>query len=256
MRNKDFYNIVRHSLHQTPVPANDEHLAHMLSLSKKEISRRQNRERISYARFLSMQIKYVGWKIWAAQGVFLLIIRSLLTRFYGRDDPKYMMRLLSALSVLVLMTALPLIYRSVRCQMQEVEAATRFSSVKLLMAKLTMIGIGDLFLLGTIFLSALWKSSLRADSVFFTLCFPFLLTGSVCLFLLGHLNARQFFVGSTGFCSLCILFSCVGLRHFENLLCPPLSLGWALTCALLMLFCIRQFRYIMYRSPYAEMQLA
>ncbi len=256
MKNKDFCNTLRQSLHQTPIPADDGHLANTLSLAGNEISRVQGRERISYTRFLSMQIKYIGWKIWAAQGVFLLMIRGFLSGFYARDDARYLMRLLSALSVLVLMTALPLIYRSIRYQMQEIEAAARFSSVKLLMAKLTMIGIGDLFLLGTIFLSALWKSSLQADSVFLILCFPFLLAGSVCLFLLGHFDARQFFVGGTGFCSLCILFSCVGLRHFENLFDRSFSVGWASICALLMLFCIRQFRYIMHRSPYAEMQLA
>lgn len=256
MRNKDFRNTLRQSLHQTPIPTDDKHLAYTLSLAGNETVRMQRKERISYARFLSMQIKYIGWKIWAAQGVFLLMIRGFLDSFYVRDNPRYTMRLLSALSVLVLMTALPLIYRSVRYQMQEVEAAARFSSVKLLMAKLTMIGIGDLFILLGTFLCALWRTSLQAGSVFLTLFFPFLLTGSVCLFLLGHLNARQFFAGSTGFCSLCILYSCAGLRHFENLFCRPFSAGWTLICALLMLFCIRQFRYIMYRSPYAEMQLA
>lgn len=246
---------LREALRRSDLPADRKHFEGTLLLARKQAQQMHRRRRISFARFLAAQIRFIGWKIWTMQGLFLAAVHALFFRIYREDEPRYMVRLLCCLSILILMTALPFLYRSVRYQMQEVESAARFSLVKLLSAKLAMIGIGDLFLLSGIFAVTLRKTSLSAESVFLSLCFPFLLACSGCLFMLGHLSARNFLIGSIGLCSLLILLAALHLRHYEVLSGYALSGKWLAACILLLLVCIRECRHILYRSSYAEMQL-
>lgn len=258
MRKKDLETKLGRSL-QPPVTADKKHFADTCLLAEKEFCLRQKRERISFIPFLSAQIKYIGWKIWLGQGGFLLLSSNMFSRFYGGDylkSPLHMAKLLFCLSVLVFMTALPFLYRSVRYRMQEVEAATRFSCVKLLMAKLAIVGIGDIFILSGIFCVTMWNTSLQAGSILLYLCFPFLLAGSGCLFLLGHFTPEQFFAGSTGGCAFLLFAASVLFRQDTLSLFHSFSTGWIAVCGFLVIFCIRQCRYILYRSAYTEMQLS
>lgn len=255
MNNKIFETALRQALRQDDIPADTKHYENTLMLAGKETLRIQKRERITFTRFLAAQIRFIGWKIWGMQSLFLFAAYAVLSRFYRKEQPRHLVSLLFCLSVLVLMTALPFLYRSVRYRMQEVESASRFSLVKLLTAKLTIIGIGDLFMLGGIFIITLWETSLPAESIFISLCFPFLLACNGCLFMLGRLNAGNFFAGSIGLCTFLIFFAVLLLRHYEALLRYALFERWIAVCALLLLLCIRECRYIIYCSSYAEMQL-
>lgn len=260
VRRGEFEKKLRKSLHQMPVMADGKymertHMERTRILADREIFRKKKRERITFLRFLTRQAAFIGWKVWTLQLLFLLVISRAFAGFYGKGEPRYPVKLLACLSVLVLMTALPLIYRSVHYRMQEVEGASRFSSVRLLMAKLAMIGIGDLLVLGGIFAAAVWKTSLQADRVFLSLCFPFLLAGSGCLYMLGHCKAKRFLAGSMSLCTACILLSALWSGDCGTLAEGSFLAGWFAICGLLALFCIRQFRYILYRSAYAEMQI-
>lgn len=259
MKKAAFEQRLQEALHQLPTTVSERHFADTLLLARKEACRKQYRERISFTQFLTMQIKFIGWKIWTAQGIFLLLIRGLLANLYGRnhlENPQSMVRVLFCLSVLVFMTALPFLYRSARYQMQETEAAARFSSVKLLLAKLIVIGIGDVSMLSGIFLTAIVKTSLQADRALLYLCFPFLLAGSGCLFMLGHFSPKPFFVGSMGLCSFLVLTFSILPQPYESLFQQSFSAGWLVICVLLAAFCIQQLRHILYHSFYTEMQIA
>lgn len=259
MKNRDFEKILKQALHQPPVPESNEHLQKTRLLAVKEACQRHTRKRISFAQFLSAQIRFIGWKVWAVQGIFLLAVSTMLTHIYGNyffERPQAMTKVLFCLSVIVCMTAIPFIYRSVRYQMQEVEAAAYFSSVKLLTAKLMVIGIGDIFILTGIFITTIIKTSLQAGSTVLYLCLPFLLVSSICLFLLGHFTPKNFLAGSIGFCSFLTIVCAVIPNQFELLFQQSFSLEWMTVCTLLTVFCIQQFRYILYRSSYTEMQIA
>ncbi len=256
MRNEELERQLRKSFQQSYITADENRLKNIQMLAGREILRRKERERISFSRFLLMQVKFIGWKVWTLQLFFLLMINRAFVSLYGRENPRYLIKLLACLSILVLMMALPFLYRSVRYRMQEVETASRFSAVKLLTARLVMIGIGDLFLLGGIFSAATWKTSLGADSVFLSLSFPFLFAGSGCLYLLGHCKAKQFLAGSMGLCLFFILSTAFGPGYDETPAGQFLTQSLPVICGMLAIFCICQFRYILYRSTYAEMQIA
>lgn len=257
MKEQELEKKLKQALCQPHTIANEKHLQNTILLVKEEACQKKKRERISFSRFLIMQTKYIGWKIWSVQGIFLLFISYLLSRFYDyRESPQFVTKLLFCLSILLFMTALPFIYRSVRYQMQEIEAATRFSCVKLLMAKLIIIGIGDIFMMSGIFFTTIIKTSLQADSVILYLCFPFLLVSSGCLFMLGHFTPKHFFAGSMGLCLFFIIIIPGILGQYEVIFQQSFSVRWLVVCVMLISFCIWQFHYIIYRSCYTEKQIA
>ncbi len=257
MKEEVFEKELRRALQQPCTIVRENHFEETILLVKEEARRKKKRERFSFLRFLIMQGKYIGWKIWGVQGMVLLIISYLLTCFYHyRVSPPFVAKLMFYLSVLVFMTALPFIYRSVRYQMQEIEAATRFSSVKLLMARLIIIFIGDVFMMSGIFFTTIIKTSLQADSILLYLCFPFLLVSSGCLFMLGHLTPKHFLTGSMGLCLFFIIIISGLPGQYGALFQQSFSVRWLAVCLLLISFCIKQFYYITHHSCYTEMQIA
>ena len=247
---------LRQALHRFPSVISDAHLQETILQAGKAACQRQNRRRISFARFLWKQIPLIGWKLWCIQGIFLLSAYGVLSDFSDYlKAPLRLAKLLFCLSIAVFMTALPLLYRSARWRMQEIEAAARFSSIKLLLSKLIVIAIGDLSLLGGIFLTALVKTSLRADTIVIYLCFPFLLAGGGCLFMLGHFPPGRFLTGCLLFCSALALTFAFLPEQRRLLFQPTFSAGWAVVCGLLFAFCAHQIRYLIKTSTYVEMQL-
>lgn len=244
------------ALHQIPSKGGDPRLQATILLARKEACRKQTRERISFARFLKKQIPLIGWKLWSIQGVFLVAASCVLPDGSGYlTSPRHLARLLFCLSVAVFMTALPLLYRSIRCQMQEIEAASRFSSVRLLLARLIVIGIGDISLLGGILFTATAKTALPADIAVIYLCLPFLLACGGCLFMLGHFPPGRFLAGSTLFCFALLLLFSVPFRQSTLLFHPSYQGGRIILCALLSVFCAYQLRYIIKASSYGELQI-
>lgn len=190
------------------------------------------------------------------QGTLLFAVCWLLSHLFGQGywkDPQSVAGLLFCLSVLIFMTAPPFLYRSIRYRMQEVEAAARFSSVRLLMARLIIIGIGEAALLSGILLTAPVKTALLPSSAMVSILFPFLLASSGCLYLLGHVCPRQFLAGSMGLCGFLLMVLSLAHRHFH--LFFRLSPGWIGICTLLIAFCCHQFHHILHNCAYAEMQV-
>lgn len=249
---------LKQSLHQ-PLPAvNHAHLYATILLVQKEVCRKQRQQHISFARFLGKMIPAIGWKLWFLQGIFLLA-------FYGYgfcfdpaeylQSPPRLAKRLFCLSIAVFMTALPLLYRSVRWRMQEIEAAAHFSSVKLLLAKLIVVGIGDISLLSGIFLATVVKTPLPADTAVLYLCIPFLLACAGCLFMLGHFPPDRFLSGSLLFCTALLLTFSVLPAQCAFLFQPSFSAARIILCALLFTFCAQQLRYLIKVSSYEELQL-
>ncbi len=255
---RHFEEQVRQAFHQTPLVESDVHMKETIFLARSEVCRRYERKRISFIYFLSHQIKFIGWKVWGMQSGIVLTSVILLSRFFEQDylkRPQDILKLLFCLSVFVSMTALPLIYRSVRYQMQEMEAVTYFSSARLLVARLIIIGMGDISLLGISLIVTIIKTSLQTSNVFLSLYVPFLFVSGSLLFMIGHFSPRYFFTGSIGLCLFLIVAYMIASQYFRFLFEQSLFPIWMGVCALLIIFCIQQFYYILHRSLYTEMQV-
>lgn len=236
-----------------------EHLEQVKQLAKKELSQKTELERIGFAQFLCAQVRFIGWRIWLAQAILLAVICGFLAASMGEYyliNPRYAAQALCCLSVLVLMTALPFISRALKYKMHEIEAATRFSSVRLLMARLLIIGVGDLFALCGFWCVATLKTPLPAGSALLYSLFPFLLASCGLLFLLGNLPAARFAVGSTAMCcALLTVYALLG-RLYPAFYRQTFTALWIVVCAALAALCVIQARQIVNRARYTELQLA
>lgn len=211
------------------------------------------RRRIGFLAFLRRQMRFIYWKIWLVQGgmLFLLygIFMSLFDSFFARRQTPFF---LCCFSILIMLSAVPILYRSTRYTMYEVELASRFSMIKLLVAKLLAIGTGNMVLLGTVLFLTVLKTTMQIESALLYIIVSYLAAASGFLYLLGHIPAEKMQAGSIGLgCALFFLLVC--LKEF----CPAFfaqtfSAGWIAVSFMLFLFCIWQFRYLVCYSAYAQ----
>ncbi|MBD5457993.1 MAG: hypothetical protein HDR27_05395 [Lachnospiraceae bacterium] len=126
---------------------------------------------LSFGGFMAKQIRFLAWKIWFLQGMVLALLCAVFFSIYGiRPDsiqgilPKmlanngadvmtcgvplewaerFFARFLCGCSGVIAACAVPILRRSLRYRMFEVERATRFSVRGGLAAQLLFIGVGD-----------------------------------------------------------------------------------------------------------------
>lgn len=257
MRKQNFRNLLRSTMQEVELPVRNEHLQKTISLAKNEWKERVVRPRITFSKFLAAQIKFVGWKIWLAQAIVVLCLSFLLVYLgdYILNNPRNGALLLCSISILVLMSAFPFIQRSVRYKMYEIETATRFSATKQLLAKLLIIGIGDISMLCSIVCVAIINTPLETKSILLYLLLPFLIASSGLLYLIGHTPIEKISQNSVVICMVLFLAFTILGKTYPIVFKQTFSFKWAAICVILILFCIYQIRYILYRSSYEEMQL-
>ncbi len=257
MKNTDFEKLLKQSLHEIPNVENG--MEHMILLARSQASRRYKRERIPFRWFLTKQVRYIGWKLWAIQGLMLLLFDRMLIQLYGErfwDSPTSVARLLFCVSTLVAMMTLPMLYRSRKYRMQEIESASYFSCTKLLMAKLAVIGSGDVLLLAGMFRMTMVRTSTQAGNLAFYLLLPFLVMSAAYLYMMGHCSGNGFFVGSITLGTAMLLFAVALPGRWLPLFQQSMTLGWLIFCIGLLAFSAEQLRYLLHRSPYAELQIS
>lgn len=232
------------------------HMNETIYLVRKEIAKKAECKRLSFWQFLKTQIRFIGYKIWMMQLVILGIVYACMTSFFEKYYTQHaedLPKLLMVLAIVVLMTAIPFLYRSIRYRMQEIESVTYVSSVRLMMSRLFLIAIGDGVILGSMYVMAISNSITPKMVLFLCLSIPFFVACNGCLFMVGHLKPEYFLTGSIGLCVAMIgLFLYKGAwleLLFQNEICG------VLICALLMMLCIYQI-WNMHESSYVELQIS
>ncbi len=142
--------------------------------------------------------KYIGWKVWLIQGLYLIITSQLmygLSVFSNNLEQIIGMKILFVICGGIPYLSLPYLYRSWQYNMNEIEGASYYSYSSQLIIKMLTIGIGDICMLaGGVLLSiSIFHISALKAIVICTL--PFLLLSSVLLFVISHIKAnKSFFV--------------------------------------------------------------
>lgn len=133
---------------------------------------------LSTFRFLLTQAAYLRPWNWLVS-VGILVAALLITRNY---NPQEVWRVSALLPFAALATVTEL-SRSARYHMEELELSARFSLKTLLMARLTLLGLGNLVLLAVLLpLVAGWSQLPLAQTGCMLLC-PYCLTSLICLVL-------------------------------------------------------------------------
>lgn len=141
---------------------------------------------LSFGALIRKQLRFFAWKIWFLQGMilaalctaFLCLYHESALSWFAATLPKF----LCCCSGAVALSAVPLLRRSFRYRMMELEQSTRFSVTGSLAAQLLFIGIGDLTML-TVLAGIVWQYGLTGSVIFVSLVIPFLTTAATCLML-------------------------------------------------------------------------
>ena len=189
---------------QPDLQISEEHLIQTIRASRIAYQSRKQRERIRYSAFFLRQVRFVGAPVWLLQGFLLLCAFWL----FGLGDistvsnlaPRHLPVLLGCFAVFIAMTSIPFIGRSTQYGMLETEMATRISIPKLLLTRISIIGVGNVLLLTVSFLLASTKAELGTGSIALYLLLPYLMACCGCLFIQAYAHrGYQGFV-STAFC--------------------------------------------------------
>lgn len=254
---KNVKTLLKENLKINDTSVNETPLQQTLQLLRQEQLYNPHRERICFRTFLALQIKFIGWKIWLVQGLILAALCYIITIRFGNDlyySKRYATVFICEISVMVLMTSVPFIQRSLRHKMHEQEMASYFSSIKLIVAKLIIIGIGDIFILNGILFLIVFKNYLNISSALLYAVFTVLFTSCALMYLLGHTPAQWFSPCCLGLCAALL----TGIKLLNRLLpaffSQSFSMVWISVCLVLLLLYLSQLRYIMHCSSYAKIQ--
>lgn len=185
---------------------------------------------ISIVSFLLSQLGYIRKRVWCVS--ILIFILALSSSFFFPVDYLWF---IAALTPILALTILSESGRSTYYGMAELEMATRFSLRNILLARLAILGLNNLFLLCLLTLISFWHHVLNPLAIGLYIITPFLLTTFSGLLITCKLRNHEAFyycMGSAVFISFSLLISRNTIPYIfqENYM-----IWWLLTAILLCL---------------------
>lgn len=198
---------------------------------KQAFIRRMGVLRIDIARLVMMQARYISKWVWISS-VLLCGMAYAITFFM---EERYVSAIIALIPFLVMFSVTESM-RSYRYKMEELELSTRFSLKSIVMARMLMLGIGNLVVL--VIVTALLENRMELNMLH--VLTPYFLTASGGLYIVRKVNGNE----SVFFCFLlAMLVSALRLWlpwRFSEILLPQFVPIWALVCILAMLITARE----------------
>lgn len=196
MNNHEFGALLKESLKNATPPTDVAHFEKTQAACADALVYRASRQRIGFGRFLLLQVRFIGWRIWLIQGAILAcMLASLLLPVMNHLTLGELTKAICALSLLTGTIVWPLFYLSFYYRMHEIEAATRFSSARLFAAKGFIIMAGNIVLLAGSFFCASITTDLTSLVIVIALSLPFLLSVSGTLYCWTHFHVTTALYG-------------------------------------------------------------
>jgi len=162
---------------------------------RKSIFLRQlNLPRMRVHEFLFSQIGYIRKWVWCVSA--LIFVVSILGLAFL---PGTVLWLISGLTPLLALTLISETGRSEMYEMAELEMATRFSLRSVTLARLAILGLMDLLLLGVLLPIGLWNDTVSPFSSALYMITPFLLTTFIGLYIVRKYRGQE------------AMYACVGV---------------------------------------------
>lgn len=153
---------------------------------KREFLRQLELPRMPVYEFLYVQIGYIRKWAWCVSGlVFAVSVLGLAFL------PDRVLWLISGLTPLLALTIVSESGRSERYEMAELEMATRFSLRSVTLARLAILGLMNLLLLGVLFPIGLWSGTSTPLAAALYMITPFLLTTFIGLYIVRKLSGQE-----------------------------------------------------------------
>lgn len=170
----------------------EEHMQETITLARAVSPPAACRRRLSPGSLAWKQLKFFAPRVWFWQGMILAALCAVLFQWYGADafhsmeslgwSARSLPKFLGLCGGVTAASAIPLLLRSTRYQMLELEQSTYFSVRGNLAAQLLFICIGDLGMLAVL---ALCAESLRVagGTILLSLVIPYLTASVSCVML-------------------------------------------------------------------------
>lgn len=198
---------------------------------KQAFIRRMGVPRIDITRLVIMQARYISKWVWISS-VLLCGMTYAITFFM---EEKYVSAIIALIPFLVMFSVTESM-RSYRYKMEELELSTRFSLKSIVMARMLMLGIGNLLVL--VIVTVLLEN--RVELHMLHVLTPYFLTAGGGLYIVRKISGNE----SVFFCFL-LAMVVSALRvwlpwRFSAILLPQFVPIWALVCILAMLITARE----------------
>lgn len=253
MRSKQLEQTLRK---KRPVNIDEAQVSRTIALAKNEIANNRRFERIGFLSFCLRQAGFFGWKTWFVQAVVLAVLCIVfdVVNLRGIGALSYSTAfMVRASAIITVLTVLPMLYRSSKYRMLEVEISTRGGYLRLLFSRLALVGIGDILMLAGIFAFAVLKTDLGLFSALFCLLVPFLAMLSVLLLLLPRIPLRALpyalYASST---VMLIGAAWLGSKAPSHAMYPI----WGAVCILFMVFCTTQLVMLWRQGGFSDVQFS
>ncbi len=174
-------------------------------LAELELKEQNKKRTVGFGRFLLEQVRIAGMRIWTVQIGTVLAAYLLLHLMTGMELAYFTARQFAFMTgifgILLFSLAIPFLYRAQKYKMLEIEAGAKYSVWKLLLARLLIFGIGDIFMLFGIVWQISRISPLTILQTVFCLCLPFLLALNGGMYLLRKVIFVHFQRWAYGMCT-------------------------------------------------------
>lgn len=233
-------------LHSGIPEISENHLRQTIFLTGECYQKHRKKERIGFGGLLLRQFRFIGWKMWLVQGLYLfLFIKAIRFLFHievmGVRHISYMLCLSS---VMIAWTMVPIIGRSIRFRMFEIENAALFSGGRLLIVQLLVIGGGGLPVLGTAFWLMTRRYLYQFSEVAFAMFLPLLAVISLFLYLFRRMRNEVVVKSCNIAGGICIAAIILTAKSGTcNLMELPRTGGW-LACVICLVVCVVQIKAI------------
>lgn len=157
-----------------------------LPKNKKAFIRKLAPSRIPFHEFLFFQITYIRKWVWCVAG--LVFVTAILGLAFLPDTVLW---LISGLTPLLALTIISESGRSELYKMAELEMATRFSLRSITLARLGVLGVTNILILGLLLPIGLWNDTLTPFAAGLYMITPFLLTTFTGLLIVRNFKGQE-----------------------------------------------------------------
>lgn len=186
------------------------HLEETQRLTRSNLTVIVNPYPLSLWKLMAKQLKFLAWRIWLLQGMVLTFLCGVFFSLYGGTAVRWnewsVTKFLCISGGIIAACALPILQRSVRYRMFELECSTRFSLRGGLATQLLFIGMGDAGMLTVLAFLSL-KCGADGQEVFLFGVIPFLTTAVTGLMLWARTGSCVSNCRALLICILSVLFA-------------------------------------------------
>lgn len=172
----------------SPAP-NPEHMRQTIYLAKKKILKIESCETdISFWTFFWSQLEFIKKRVWVTQ--FAVVLLFGIGLFNSPGDPTAI-GALSAFLPLCFLAGTGELSQSFVHHTAETELSTHFTLSQVMLCRITLLGLTNIFILSFASLAAAAHMSANLIHIFMYFCVPFLLTSFGCLYILNHIHTKE-----------------------------------------------------------------